>query len=153
MKQRIFSGIIAIMIVITGMGVVNTYSNASTLDSDWTATLSTSDSSYKSIGTRIKDDYSYIYVYWSSKTSNLSALNAKVYGLYVQAGGEFECGSNNVGTQHTYLLSSTKQYSLTNYVKENGFALARVKIRSNAGSGIASGKWSPDSYGLYTILK
>lgn len=119
-------------------------------DEGWGFYISDS-STWHSIGSpRGKDNKSSVYLYWQSG-SYVGSLSARVYGVS-DSGSLVDCGTRQAGTTHTYYIPGKGQYSIINYVYENGYRSATMKLKGNGAIGSVSGVWSPDSVGSYTPI-
>ena len=134
------------MIIFTIGDNIASAKTPNTTDIAWGYNLSVQNSSYRFTQNIEKVNDTSVYVKWSDKTGTLSALNLKVYG------DGRDCGTNKIGTSHTYYVPGLGQYSVINYVNENGCKMCSVGFRANSGYGVAQGLWSPDSAGSYTKI-
>lgn len=80
-------------------------------------------------------------------------MQGRVFGSEYSGSTKYDCGTDTVGKFHTYYIPGLGRYSLTNYVKEKEFDYAEVRVCGTGKTGYVSGDWSPDSVGLYTVLR
>lgn len=100
---------------------------------------------------RKKADYTKVYVSWSTGGA-VGSMQSRVFGSEYIGSTKYDCGTRTAGTYHTYYIPGLGKYSLTNYVKENKFDYAEVRVCGTGKTGYVSGAWSPDSVGSYTVI-
>ena len=90
---------------------------------------------------RAKEDSSSVYI----KPSNYRDLCIKTFG--------YRNGSWNNDTKNGYAIVTKGEWLIHNYIYERGSRSAKLNITTATPgtSGIATGVWSPDSVGSYTV--
>ncbi|MBR6222169.1 MAG: hypothetical protein IKQ71_01890 [Lachnospiraceae bacterium] len=141
------------MLVLSVFGISTRVSKASTTDTNWGFSLSVNDSGYQYMSARAKSNTSKIYIYWiTCNYGAVSSITVSPYGTATAHGALQAAGTANGGVR-AYSMNAYGKYSLRNYVHELGLGYARPGMRGAGGSGVASGKWSPDSTKNYTLLQ
>lgn len=134
----------AVMLLITGLGISRTV-NADNVDRRWSYELKAGSTNWKYFPREKKDDTTKHYIYWkASYYGNVSQIKISPYGAKSMTSTAKPAGTMG-GKSKTYIMKSTGQYRVTNCVKELGYRYATPRIKSNKGSGIVNGVWSPDS--------
>ncbi|MCM1272647.1 MAG: hypothetical protein NC225_09970 [Clostridium sp.] len=146
-SNKIMAGIVTMMMafcVLTNMNNVF----ASNADSNWTYNVSPSNTSYQyTKNNRKKDTNSKFYFKWGKSLNGVTSI-------YISPVGETgENTKKRVPCTSRFIVSSTGQYRVTNYVYENGYAYANLGIRSLVGTGTVSGAWSPDTQTNYPVIQ
>lgn len=120
----------------------------SSADTTWQFDISDA-TTWHSLGVaREKANTTKVYVNWETGGA-VGSMIGRVFGV---GDTTRDCGTSQAGAYHTYYIPKLGKYSLTNYVYENGFRKAQVKVCGTGKTGYVSGKWSPDSVGSYTVI-
>ncbi len=152
-KNKVMMLLMALMLVVSGMGVSATSFAANTSDDPWSFSLGVKMTTMQHIVGRRKDNDSKNYIYWSSTYGgNLSKITISPFGANSAQGKAYPAGTKS-GGERRYIMNQTGKYALTNFVYELGYKYARPGMLGNKGSGGAKGVWSPDCAGSYTVLQ
>ena len=126
---------------------------ASTEDSPYSFTVTTSNPVYSFTGYRLKGDDSSVYLKPKTMTNTLSKVYVVIYGAANNTGaGEKNCTYKN---RHYYYTRSNlyNAYEVYNTVFEDKeVSHAALGIEAASGSGSTSGVWSPDTAGSFPEL-
>ena len=149
--SKIFSGMLAALMLVAIMSVTGISSRAAnTTDIGWGYNIYASSSTYHLATPRQKQNTTPMYVYWSS-TGGPTKMYVQTYGGTGKTISDMHVCNTVYGVK---VLNGTGKYSVRNLVRETyGInAYGTFGVRGYEGSGTASGWWSVDSSGTYTIL-
>ena len=122
------------------------------VDQEWSFYISDTTTWQNAGSERPKENDTSIYFYWRDGTYS-GSLALRVLGTSASGGSAVDCGTSTPGVAHTYTVPRKGQYSIVNYVYENGYRYARIQCRGKGAKGDTFGAWSPDSVGSYTVLR
>lgn len=151
MGSKLFSGIMAALMMVTIMSVAGLTSGAAnTTDAYWGFNISASSATYHLVSPRQKQDSSPMYVYWAS-TSGPTKMYIQTYGGKGQSISDMHVCNTSYGWK---IMRGTGRYSVSSLVFETyGLnSYGSFGLRGYEGSGTVSGQWSVDSSGRYNPL-
>jgi hypothetical protein len=156
-SNKIMMMVIALMLIITSIGIskkINFASTGNITDETWSLNLSVTNTTWQFLMGRNKLNNSKIYINWSTSygTGKLTSIYIAPCGSDKADSSPHAAGTSSGGGAY-YVMESTGKYAMTNYVYELGYHYARPAMRAKSGSGTAQGYWSPDCAGSYTVLK
>lgn len=150
LANKVITYAMVAMMAISATGGAKSLMAANITDRNWSFSLSVNNQNMQFIAREIKEDYSYIYVYWKqSMGGNLDKITVSPYGG--SSSGELKAAGTKYGGERRTILNTIGEYRLINFVKENGHSYASIGMIGNKGAGFASGVWSPDSIGSAPI--
>lgn len=155
---RVMTAVTVMMIALTGMGLTDMAMADNTDQTEWRFQFTAGENNSRYLTRREKYTDSYIYLKWSNQyAGNVASFYAAPYGAKELSGDletvGYKKGSAEESLERKCVVPRIGEYRITNYVHENGYAYAALKMWGKTGSGYAYGTWSPDSFGSGTVLK
>lgn len=151
-KYRIMALAMTFMLALTEIKMTDSVFAANTGDESWTIFFAP-DSSAETIFARVAvQDSTGIYIKWTaSYGGNLSEIWVSPYGAETRTSPLVPAGTM-AGGRKSYVMPGPGQYIIPNYAYAMGMPYMTFGMRAKTGCGTATGVWSRDNTGNYSIL-